>query len=280
MALTIPLAEARRSPGERRIVETRAGNLGVIVRGAGPDVVLIHGVTDNADTWCGVQSRLASKARLHAIDLPGHGLSDVPSRPLLVAEQAAAVIAYMDSAGIADCVVSGNSLGGGVTLGICHQAPERVRAAVTLCAIGTRFPMPWSLAAMRHWPLAEGAALVARSVSLGRLSLRDVYHRGFRPSDQTVRNYFRQWQVAERAVYIRSLLRAINVAEPTPWLPSIRTPVHVVHGEADRIIPVRVGPEIAAKLPNSKLTILPGIGHEPQHECLEQTCAFLEAALV
>ena len=94
-----------------------------------------------------------------------------------------------------------------------------------------------------------------------------------------MRDYYRQWPIRGRAPYLRNLLRAIDVAEPMPWLASIRLPVHVVHGEVDRIIPVRVGREIAAALPNATLTILPGIGHEPQHECVEQTCGMLEEAL-
>jgi pimeloyl-ACP methyl ester carboxylesterase len=275
----LSLEDARRTPGDRQVIETRAGRLGVIVRGSGPDLVLIHGITDNADTWREVQAQLASRARVHAIDLPGHGLSDIPARPLTVAEQASAVVAYLETAGITRCVVSGNSLGGGVTLGVAFQAPDRVAAAVPLCALGTRFPVPFSLGTLRYRPFAECMPLIARSVRLGRLFMRDIFHPGFRPSDETVRDYYRQWPIRGRAPYLRNLLRAIDVAEPTPWLASIRLAVHVVHGEVDRIIPVRVGREIAAALPNAKLTILPGIGHEPQHECVETTCAMLEEAL-
>lgn len=275
----LSLDDARRTPGDRQLIETRAGRLAVIVRGSGPDLVLIHGITDNADTWRAVQARLASRARVHAVDLPGHGLSDIPARPLTVAKQANAVVAYLEAAGITRCVVSGNSLGGGVTLGVAYQAPERVTAAVPLCALGTPFPVPFSLGTLRYRPFAECMPLIGRSVRLGRLFMRDVFHPGFRPSDEIVRDYYRQWPIRGRAPYLRNLLRAIDVAEPMPWLASIRLPVHVVHGEVDRIIPVRVGREIAAALPNATLTILPGIGHEPQHECVEQTCGMLEEAL-
>ncbi|MDX2168528.1 MAG: alpha/beta fold hydrolase [Deltaproteobacteria bacterium] len=275
----ISLDQARRTPGDRRIVETRAGRLGVIVRGSGPDLILIHGITDNADTWRAVQERLAERARVHAIDLPGHGLSDIPARPLTVAEQAAAVVAYLDSAGIARCVVSGNSLGGGVTLGVAHQVPDRVAAAVPICALGTRFPVPFSLGTLRYRPFAELMPVLARRPRVARLFMRDMYNPRFRPSDQEVVDYWSQWLVAGRPQYLRALLRALDVAEPTPWLASIRLPVHVVHGEADRIIPVRVGHAIAAALPNARLTTLPGIGHEPQHECIEETCAILADTL-
>ncbi|MEO8606155.1 MAG: alpha/beta fold hydrolase [bacterium] len=279
MPTIISLDDARHAPGDRQIVETRAGRLAVITSGIGPDVVLIHGITDNADTWRTVQQRLAATARVHAVDLPGHGLSDIPARPLSVAEQAAAVLAYMDAAGIRRAVVAGNSLGGGVTLGVCFQAPERVPAALLLCALGMPFPVPPGLGALRYPPLAECMPRVAASPRLSRLLLRDVYHRGFQPTDEMVRDYWRQWRIAGRPRYIRSLMRGLDVAEPSPWLAAIHTRVHVVHGEVDRIIPVRVGRAIAAALPNARLSVLPGIGHEPQHECLDTTCAFLDDAL-
>ncbi len=278
--MMISLDEARRAPGDRQVVETRAGRLAVIVRGSGPDLILIHGITDNADTWRAVQQRLAIRARVHAIDLPGHGLSDIPTRPLTVAEHAAAVVAYLEAAGIQRCVVSGNSLGGGTTLGVAHQAPDRVAAAVPLCALGTRFPVPFSLGTLRYRPFAELMPIIAGArPRVARLFMRDMYNRRFRPSDEEVTDYWRQWPVIGRPQYLRALLRALDVAEPTPWLASIQLPVHVVHGDADRIIPVRVGHAIAAALPNAKLTILPGIGHEPQHECVNETCAILARAL-
>jgi pimeloyl-ACP methyl ester carboxylesterase len=139
--------------------------------------------------------------------------------------------------------------------------------------------MPLSLGMLRYRPFAELMPRVARSPRLGRLLLRDVYHRGFRPSDEAVRDYWRQWNIAGRPRYIRALLRALDVAEPSPWLATMRLPVHVVHGAVDRIIPVRVGQAIAAALPHATLTVLRGIGHEPQHECADDTVALLEQAL-
>jgi len=269
--MPISLAAARQRPGDRRIFATRAGELAVIVRGRGPDVVLIHGITDNADTWRAVHDRLALTARVHAVDLP--------AQPLTVAQQADAIIAYLEAAGIGRCVVAGNSLGGGVTLGVCFHAPERVQAALTFGSLGTPFPIPPSLGALRYPPSAELMPLVARSAGLGRLFMRDVFHRGFRPSDETVRDYWRYWEIVGRARYIRALMRALDVAEPSAWLPRIATPVHVIHGDRDRLIPVRVGHAIAAALPNAHLTILPGIGHEPQHESIDATCRFIEAAM-
>jgi len=52
--------------------------------GAGADlVVLLHGFSDNADTWNKVAPTLAENARVLAVDLPGFGRSAPGTTPLL-----------------------------------------------------------------------------------------------------------------------------------------------------------------------------------------------------
>ena len=147
------------STGDRVLVPTAAGTVAAIVMGeprpAVPDVVLVHGITDTADTWRTVQPDLAVDTRVHAIDLPGHGLSDFSDHPPTVAEMADVVIAYLDVAGVSSAVVVGNSLGGGVALGVCARDPARIRGGVTLGSIGAAFPVPFPLTLLRHRPFGE-----------------------------------------------------------------------------------------------------------------------------
>ena len=102
----------------------------------GPDVLLVHGVTDNLHTWDRITPALATRARVHAVDLPGHGGSPIPDRPLRMAEMARALSDYLDEADITRCVVVGNSVGGGVSLMLAASEPDRVRGVVTLGSVG------------------------------------------------------------------------------------------------------------------------------------------------
>jgi pimeloyl-ACP methyl ester carboxylesterase len=276
------LERARSQPGRRSFVRTERGTIATIVAGhsrAGvPEVVLVHGVTDNADTWRSVHGGLAAETRAHAVDLPGHGLSDFPDHPLTVAEMADAVIAYLDAAGVSAAVVVGNSLGGGVALGLAARDPSRIRAVVTLGSIGTAFPIPFPLSLLKHRPFGLAMAwVVGRPVR--RLVMRDSFAPGFRPDDQDVSAYFAGWRVSGRAAAVRSLLRTIDSGEPQPWLASITQPVDVVHGALDRVIPPRIAHEIAGQLPHARLTILDAVGHEPQHERPDRVNAIALAAV-
>lgn len=79
--------------------------------GTGPDVVLVHGITENAASWQPVVDRLSGDHRVISLDLRGHGESSVADRYDLEAMtgDVAAVIAAADSNGAR---LVGHSLGG------------------------------------------------------------------------------------------------------------------------------------------------------------------------
>jgi pimeloyl-ACP methyl ester carboxylesterase len=97
-----------------------------------PELVLIHGGSQNAHTWDTVA--LALGRPLVALDLPGHGHSDragEPRRGQLTAEGNAedVAVAIRALASGAQAVV-GMSLGGLTTIALAKVAPELVRKAV------------------------------------------------------------------------------------------------------------------------------------------------------
>jgi pimeloyl-[acyl-carrier protein] methyl ester esterase len=101
----------------------------VEVRGAGPDLVLLHGWAMHGGVFAALCERLAGHFRLHLVDLPGHGLSlhsPVPLELDAVADNLARRLpraAWM-----------GWSLGGLFALRVALRHPERVRALSMLCA--------------------------------------------------------------------------------------------------------------------------------------------------
>lgn len=279
-ARTQPLESARRGANDVRIVPTAlSGSIAARVIGRGPAVLLVHGVTDNLRTWHRFQDVLAGDAETHAVDLPGHGLSDIPTRPLDLHTQAEAVIGYLDAHGIDRCVVVGNSMGGGVALGMANLAPERVSSVVLLGSLGTAFPTPFGLGLLRHRIIAEQMPRIATSPSIRRITMADSFGPDFRADEETHDRYWNAWRVEGRVPYIQQLMRTIDVTEPSSWMPAIRQRVHVVHGSKDRVIPVRVAHAIAERLPNAHTTVLRRIGHMPQIEAPDVVRGFVLRAL-
>ncbi len=118
----------------REFVEVEPGRrLSALVWGGGePELILIHGGSQNAHTWDTVA--MALDRPLVALDLPGHGHSDGPGQeaaaypsPRRNAEDVSRAIA--DLAPAAQAVV-GMSAGGLTTIALTDVAPDLVRKVV------------------------------------------------------------------------------------------------------------------------------------------------------
>lgn len=100
--------------------------------GAGPDVVLIHGVTGDLSIWflCKAMVALAESHRVTAYDLRGHGYTEAPPSHYTSADHAADLFALMDALGIERARLVGHSFGAVIALHAAALDPDRVSAAV------------------------------------------------------------------------------------------------------------------------------------------------------
>lgn len=81
--------------------------------GHGPEVVLVHGITESRGVWAPIVERLVERHRVISVDLRGHGESQrrPPYDPVTLADDVAAVAA---AAGCDRPALVGHSLGGAV----------------------------------------------------------------------------------------------------------------------------------------------------------------------
>src|SRR6266851_10260740 len=79
-------------------------------------VILVHGITSSSLSWIRVAPRLATQARVIAVDLKGHGDSDKPATGYRLADQADEVLALCSALGLRAVSLIGHSWGGGIAL--------------------------------------------------------------------------------------------------------------------------------------------------------------------
>jgi pimeloyl-ACP methyl ester carboxylesterase len=99
--------------------------------GTMPPFVLVHGLASNARLWDGVAARLAGAGHLAAtVDLRGHGRSSKPDGPYDIPTVADDLAALIDTLGLEQPVVAGQSWGGNVVVELAARHPGTARGIV------------------------------------------------------------------------------------------------------------------------------------------------------
>jgi pimeloyl-ACP methyl ester carboxylesterase len=246
------------------------------LRGEGPAVVLIHGITGRSNQWEPAIEHLAAAHTVLAPDLLGHGESTKPRGDYSLGAYASAVRDIMVALGHDRATVVGHSLGGGIAMQFAYQFPERTERLVLVSSGGLgrevhpllrASTLPGSelvLPLLTHPRVLATGAAVGRAIGLLRLQagtdLAEVA-RGFSSlGDAEARAAFiaTMRAVLDPGGQRVSALDRLYLAESVPSL--------LVWGEADPVIPVAHGRAAHAAMPGSRFEVFEGVGHFPQLE--------------
>jgi len=238
----------------------QAPRLHVDVDGAGPAIVLAHGLGGSARNFGPQMRALNDRHRVIRYDARGHGRSDAPHEasaytPSTFVDDMGRV---MDDADVTTAVVGGLSMGAGTALRFALAHPARVRGIV-LCAFpaGIDDPDGFAAKAVRFAETIERDGLEAAG---------EVYVWG--PSTRLDRNavHFVQQGFLEHpphglALSLRGVIaKQAPVAAMRDDLVKLRAPVLVVVGSEDAPSR-RASDALAEALPQSRLVVVPGAGH-------------------
>jgi pimeloyl-[acyl-carrier protein] methyl ester esterase len=245
----------------------------------GPPLLLLHGWGLSRAVFSEVEMWLARSCRCISIDLPGHGASSAP-REFSLAQLAAAVVAFIDQLQLKQPVLLGWSLGGMVAQAVALRLRDRL-AGLVLVSTTPRF------VADQDWT----HGLPALQLRALRRDLQRNFTRSLgeffqlmmvddRLSRQRFREIVRFAAGAGRLPEERSTLAGLDLLQQSDLrmqLASIKLPSLVVHGEADRIIPVGAGRYLAEQIDEAELELFPGAGHAPFFVAPERFCRRVES---
>ena len=105
------------------------------IHGKGEPLLLLHGGLGSIDMLRPLLPKLAEKRKVIAVDLQGHGRTELGTRPLSLLDMGDDMAALVKALGHPQVDVLGYSMGGGVAFRLAVQHPEAVRRMVLVsCA--------------------------------------------------------------------------------------------------------------------------------------------------
>lgn len=248
---------------------------------AGTPVMVFHGTPacGAGFTWADAPARERG-LRLIAPDRPGIGLSR-RATSYRISDYPAQVRALADALGIHQYAVWGYSGGGPYAVACAASPAGRVTSSTVAAGMGQMGV--WASAddfektdrqmlglVTKHPAVAR--VLLSTSGRVARISPK-VALKSFvaqlNPSDRTVAETLGPPEEA-LALFTQAFLRGARgvvddyAAIAQPWgfdVTTIDLPMSIFHGDADPMVPLRHGEELAKRVPGAQLTVWPGEGH-------------------
>src|SRR5947209_3069128 len=269
-----PLLQSRDIPAGRHRIST-------LTMGAGPDVLLLHGLGGTRASFFETAAALSQRYRVHAPDLPGFGSSSKPALGAYTARWFAGIMReLMDELGIERAHLIGNSMGGRVAIEMGLVAPERVQAMALLCpAVAwirrglhpiVRLLRP-EFGLLPHGFRRSTVASQFWSIFYDR----DVIDPAV--GDLMVDEFRRIYQSAGARYAFLASARNIYLEAPHgrrgfyPRLAELENPALFLWGSHDALIPAGFSRHVRKWLPSAEQVIMPDCGHVPQVERPQET---------
>lgn len=235
--------------------------------GRGEDVVLIHGFGSDRLSWAGNATPLMDVARVHSLDLPGHGDSVAADSGNGSPDAlAAAVGEALDANGLDRVHLLGHSLGGSIAMLMALAMPGRVRSLTLLAPAGLGHGIDHDfLLSYPELATAEQAqALLQRLVTKPQLINRFTVARVL---EQLERDGARD---ALRRIAMGVIIHEQALGEAASQIAATGIPRLVIFGGADAINP----PDPMSLVGFAGRTVLiPAAGHLPHIEAARQANA-------
>ena len=212
--------------------------------GRGAPVVLLHGEGLDASIWDG----LALSGRVLAVDLRGHGGSEVTESPYAMGALVRDVEAALDDREVKEAVLVGHALGGMIAQALAVKRLDLVRGLVLTGSAAKR-----GTAAQWH---AEAEAVAERGMEAVAADRARIWvpRRGDpRPlHDRLLRCDPRGYRGACTAIAGTDMMAATA---------TLRLPALILAGTEDRAVPPDLARETAQLIPGAEVALLRGAGH-------------------
>ena len=256
-----------------------------------PLIIAVHGLGGAAWNWLAVAPMLAGRCRMLAIDLAGHGQSPASGRSTTVRANRRLLDRFLKEVVCEPVVLLGNSMGGLISLLQAAATPDLIEGVAVvdpalprplLTGVDRRVALQFAVVAMpilgelavnRRRSRQSVAQQVYDTLKLCTVDINrvppDVIAAGVASIESRDAVEF---PPADLLYAGRSLLRIMSRPQVLRRrLRSISAPVLLIHGDHDRLVPIKVAESAATAFPSWRYEVARDIGHVPMLEAPEWT---------
>lgn len=201
--------------------------------GKGKNLIMLHGWGQDVSTFWPVVDLLKDKFTLWLVDLPGFGRSDFPKQNFSISDYAKTLAEFIKTNKIKNPIILGHSFGGKVAIKFAADYPELINKLILEGSAGIK-PKYNFFSSKYHAVLWKIRRFLANR-----------------------KNYYNDSKKTRKL-----LINALK-EDLTEDLKKIKAKTLIIWGEKDRAISAKTGKLMHQLVKNSKLVILPKIGHFP-----------------
>ena len=217
--------------------------------GTGDPIVLVHGFSGSAVfEWGPVFAALARRHRVVALQVVGFAPSEQPDIAYTTDALVSHLGEFLRALGLANVTLLGESFGG------WHVAAYATKAAALGLPPIAKLVLVGGAICVKGMPAAGARGFVSAELQ----AEADAFSRTFPASNEKTK-----MSIARDSGLLRRDPSREEIA-------AIAVPTLLLWGEQDELIPVASGEDAASLIPDTKLVVLPGVGHIPSIEAPDE----------
>jgi pimeloyl-ACP methyl ester carboxylesterase len=234
------------------------------IGGGGENFLILHGWNGSSDSWRKIIEILEIKYKVICPDFPGFGKTETPKIPWSLNDFVEWLKEFTEKLNLKEFFLLGHSFGGRVAIKFSIFYPEKVKKLILLNSAGIK----------PEWGLKE--KIIFQISKIGNAIFSKNHFFRFKDG---ARNFF--YRIARIKDYskakgvMKETMKKIVEEDLLPEIPKIQNETLILWGEKDKIIPLKYAFLFKEKIKNSKLEILPKIGHSPHLEDPEKLAEIL-----
>jgi len=245
---------------EEKIISINNLKVNYKTTGSGPVILILHGWPASSDSWVRSMENLSRLGyQVICPDLPGFGKSHIQVKPWNISNYVEWVLKFADFLKLDKFILLSHSFGGRIAIKFSIKYGNRLKCLILCDSAGIRPKFDAKTTA------------ISKAVQIGN----NVFSSGFLLKIKDVLRNILYFLIKNRDyVKAKGVMKAtmIKVVEEDlgSYLPEIKNKTLLIWGKKDISVPIEYAYQFKDKIKDSKLEIIPGVGHCPHRRAFER----------